>query len=443
MTGKYWVFSWALRSVVIAGVIACCSLVAVAADSITGIVRDQTHGQPAVGDDVMLLDPGNGAQQEARAKTDDQGAFSLELHQPGKQYVVRVVHQGINYDQRAGADSAIMINVYDAATQVRGISGGLEIIRAGTNGNQLHVSEMIEIRNNSSPPVTRSGERTFEVYLPANAKIDSVLAAGPENIGSAISATPLDGGAGHYAVNFPLRPGATKFAFNYDLPYAGHAVFHTRSIYPLQQLAVMLPPSMTFKSPSSVFQILPVGTDRYRVEATEQVKAGEGPQFEISGVGALPSMQTQVHASMQSQAVTAQAAPGIVLAPVAQNHSAQQVRSAGALTLTPDAERSAAPVWLRWWPVSICAAVPLAIAGLLLWRRQHALFEARRPSPPMAGESARKPVPLVEALKEGLFQLETDRLQGAITVEAYASTRQALNDTIRWALARARSPRGE
>jgi len=54
------------------------------------------------------------------------------------------------------------------------------------------------------------------MYLPPNAKIDSVLAAarGRERD---ISAALVPGEPGHYAVNFPLRPGATKFAFNYDL----------------------------------------------------------------------------------------------------------------------------------------------------------------------------------------------------------------------------------
>lgn len=291
-----------LKIVLVACLIAFCSSLSFAADSITGVVRDRTDGQPAVGDEVLLLDPGHGAQEEARAKTDSQGTFNLALHHTGAQYLVRVIHQGVNYDLRAAAGAAISINVYDAASTVQGITGGIEIIRAGTNGNQLHVSEMVEIRNNSNPPITRSGERTFEVYLPANAKIDSVLAAGPENIGTMISAAPASSGLGHYTVNFPLRPGATKFAFNYDLPYSGHAVFRTRSVYPLQQLAVMIPSSMTFKSPSAAFQVLPVGADRYRVEAAEQVNAGEGPQFEIAGVGALPAMQAPAQAQMSRPA---------------------------------------------------------------------------------------------------------------------------------------------
>src|SRR5207249_12104745 len=140
------------------------------------------------------------------------------------------------------------------------ITGGIEILRTGTNGDLLHVSDLVEITNVSSPPLTQVGEHTFEVYLPASAKIDSVMAAGPEDMGMMISVTPVPGQPGHCAVNFPLRPGATKFAFNYDLPYDGHVAFHPKFAFPVQQLAVMIPPTMNFSFRSPAFKILEPAT---------------------------------------------------------------------------------------------------------------------------------------------------------------------------------------
>ncbi len=195
---------------------------------------------------------------------------------------------------------SLSIEVFDAARRVRRVTGSIEILCTGTNGNLLHVSDMYEIRNESSPPLTQAGERTFEVYLPAKAKISSVLAAGPGNIGVMISAAPVSGESGHYAVSFPLRPGATKFAFNYDLPYDGHAAFQTRHAYPLQQLAVMIPPTMKFSSRSPAFEILATGNSRYQVQAANQLKAGEGPGFEVSGTGALPPLGDQAKSQARS-----------------------------------------------------------------------------------------------------------------------------------------------
>jgi hypothetical protein len=171
---------------------------------------------------------------------------------------------------------------------VRGVTGNIEILRIATNGSQLHVSDLVDVKNESSPPMTQAGKQTFEVLLPANARIDSVLAAGPGKMGEMISAAPVPGKPGHYRVSFPLRPGATRFAFNYDLPYEGQAVFHIRHEYPLRQLTVMIPPTMRFTSRSPAFEILATGNDRYQVRTANQLREGEGPEFEVSGIGALP-----------------------------------------------------------------------------------------------------------------------------------------------------------
>jgi hypothetical protein len=283
------------------GLMVCFSTVALGANSITGSVRNQTRGEPAAGDDVILVLLDGGMHEKARAKTDPQGTFTLDVQRPDKPYMVRVFHQGVSYDQQAFVGQALSIQVFDAAPEVPGITGTIEILRTGTNGNFLHVSDMIEIKNASRPPLTQSGGRTFDMYLPANAKIDSVLAAGPGKIAAMISASTVPGEPGHYTVNFPLRPGATKFAFNYDLPYRGHVAFHTKHAYPLQQLAVMIPPAMKFSSRSPAFEILATGNSRYQVHAANQLKAGEGPEFEVSGTGALPPLADQDKSQTRSQ----------------------------------------------------------------------------------------------------------------------------------------------
>ena len=279
----------------------CLSTAARGANNITGSVRNQSRGEPAAADEVFLLRPDGGMQEEARAKTDSHGAFTLNAQHPDKPYLVRVFHQGVSYDQQASAGQALSIQVFDAATHVQGITGTIEILRTGTVGNLLHVSDMVEIKNESSPPLTQVGERAFEMYLPPNAKIDSVLAAGPGKMSVIISAALEPGEPGHYAVNFPLRPGATKFAFNYDLPYRGHAAFQTRHAYPLQQMAIMIPLAMKFSSRSPAFRILSIGNSRYQVQTANQLQAGEGPGFEVSGTGALPPVEDQDKTPARSQ----------------------------------------------------------------------------------------------------------------------------------------------
>jgi hypothetical protein len=269
------------------------STTALGANRITGSARNQSRGAPAAADQVVLIRTDGARQEEARTKTDTQGSFSLDVQHPEKEYLVRVIHQDVTYDQRAFSGSALAVEVFDTAPSVPGVTGTIEVLRTGADGNLLHVSDMYEITNASSPPLTQTGERAFEVYLPASAKIASVLAAGPGQAGVTISASPVPGEPGHYTVSFPLRPGATKFAFNYDLPYAGRAAFRTELAYGVQLLAVMIPPSMKFTSRSPAFQVLETGNSRYQVQSAKGLTPGAGPVFEVSGSGALPALEDQ------------------------------------------------------------------------------------------------------------------------------------------------------
>jgi len=423
------------------GLFAAYCLAALAADTITGVVRNQTRAQPAAGDEVILLRldqagldqarPNHGTQEEARTTTDSQGSFTLAMRFSARVHLLRVIHQGVNYDHQISAGDVVSIDVFDAAAKVGGIAGSIEIIRTGTNGNLLHVSDMVEIRNDSRPPLTQVGERTFEVYLPARAKIDSVLAAGPGTIGMMISAASVASEPGHFTVNFPLRPGATKFAFNYDVPYAGHAVFHPRLTYPVQQLAVMIPPTMKFTSRSTAFQLLPTGNDRYQVEAANQVGAGDGPGFEISGVGPVPALRPRAFSPPKAK-VPAILTPGLS----SQGSSAAQSQSSTALRAVPASGMSGSSYRLHLPIVVLVAFVLLAVCGFLFWRRQRLSANTAGEAPlrtEQRGQSSGSPL---EVLKEELSQLEAERLHGLLSGDEYVSTKEALEGTLKRVLAR-------
>jgi hypothetical protein len=328
-----------------------CALVAsfcpsALAATITGTVRNGSTGRPAAGDDVILLRLDQGMPEEGRTKTDSRGVFTLEVQYPDKPHLVRVVHQAVTYDRQVSAGDALSIDVFDAAPKVQGVTGGAEIVRVGTRGKLLHVSDMYDIKNESSPPRTQAGKRTFEFYLAAEARVDSVLAAGPGGIGVVISATPVRGQRGRYTVSFPLRPGDTKFAVNYNLPYDGQAEFHPRIAYPTQQLAVMLPPTMRFTSRSSRFHPLATGETDFQVQAANQLMAGAVPGFEISGTGALPPLGERPKPQAQSRT-----------SPV-RTHAGAASRSPG----SPDLNKR------DWLTLAVASIIIFVSLGFVIWR---------------------------------------------------------------------------
>src|SRR5215510_4822849 len=114
--------------------IVCCSstLQIFAADAIAGKVHNQTTNTAAVAEDVILLRLGDGMQEQARTKTDSQCAF--EFHAvPDAHYIVRAMHQGVNYDQAAN-ETPLQILVYDAVAKIPGLSGRMGIAQVEADG---------------------------------------------------------------------------------------------------------------------------------------------------------------------------------------------------------------------------------------------------------------------------------------------------------------------
>jgi hypothetical protein len=415
----------------------CFTAAAVAADTITGTATNRSRGQGAAGDDVILLALDKGMIEESRTKTDPEGAFTIKVQAPDKPHLVRVVHQGVNYDKPAAPGERVTIEVFDTAAKVQGVTGGVEIMRTGTKGDGLHVTDMIEIRNESQPPVTQAGERTFDIYLPAKAKIDTVLAAGDGKLAVFIAASRVPGEPGHYTINFPLRPGSSKFAFNYDLPYDGHAAFRPRLAYPMKQLYVMIPQTMKFTSSSPAYQPVNTGNNDFKVQAAIQLGAGEAPGFEISGAGAIPALQAR---SQPQPGATAAPNPGHAPLPTqapSVNGSVPPTQAPAANNLrgaAPAPGATSAPASTReWWILVGAAVLVIGSCAFMIWRmRRYSSSGAETKTSP-AGPSAT----LLEALKQDLLELETSRVQGSISAEEYVKAKQALDGTVQRALARA------
>jgi hypothetical protein len=89
------------------------------ANDITGSARNESRGQAAVGDRVILIRLDRGMEEESQARTGQWGAFRLHVRQAAKAYLVRVVHERVSYDQRAYAGDNLSIQVFDAAPRVR------------------------------------------------------------------------------------------------------------------------------------------------------------------------------------------------------------------------------------------------------------------------------------------------------------------------------------
>jgi hypothetical protein len=261
------------------------TMTALAADTITGTVRDETTGQPAVADDVVLLRLGQGMQREAWTTTDAQGAFTLNLALPDDQHVVRVLHQGVNYDRTVNGAGPLRMIVYDAVTRIPGLSGTIGIAQIESDGKLMKVTEMYAISNSSSPPVTQSRPDNFEIAVPEMAAFESVEVRSGAGMWVRIAPAPVKGHVGTFSIDFPIRPGDTLLKSVYHVPYQAPTTLHLKLPYPITNFGVMHPPSMSFTALRRDTFRSPGLAGGFRLEqAVTTPLMGDVPAFEISGL---------------------------------------------------------------------------------------------------------------------------------------------------------------
>jgi hypothetical protein len=263
---------------------------AFAGNTVTGRVINATSKQPSGGDQVLLLRLEEGMQEESRAVSDAAGNFSLPVNEPEAAHLVRVIHQGVNYDQRSSGASSLEIQVFDSMPHVPNLSGTVGMAQIESDGATLKVTEMYDISNISQPPVTQVGPRNFEFSIARGATIESFQARKGGGVWVNLNPAIVPGNPNRYAVDFPIRPGDTLFRFAYRLPASAAVSFKLRPAYPVSNFAVMHPPSMAFKAVRAADFTSPGITKGLRIEQVVSSRSAlhEIPEFEISALGAAP-----------------------------------------------------------------------------------------------------------------------------------------------------------
>ncbi|HUS19416.1 MAG TPA: hypothetical protein VMZ25_07180 [Terriglobales bacterium] len=388
-----------LRTTRVLAVLFAFAAHAFAAD-ITGTVTNLTTSKPSVGDSVVLLKLAGGMEEVAKSTTDAQGKFTLPLADPNTPHLLRVNHRNVNYFRSAPVGTtSVEINVYDAAEKVDGVKQTLDVIRLEGDATNLRATEMFVLDNASKPPRTLMSMKSFEFKLPDGATLDQSMAVGSS--GMPVTIAPVPQGNNRYSFLFPIRPGETRFQVSYTLPYNGSSTISPTLLQPVDSFAVSVPTSMKVEpGPGSA---LKAGGEEagMTVFVAQNAAPGQKVDFKVSGTGTIPA-----EGQAQAGGGGGEAGPG---------------GGIGTPVNTPD------PLFkYRWWIIGVVGLLLVAGAAFTLSSKPPAATVAAAPSP--AGP--------LDALKEEMFHLESDRLQGKITEEEYARQKAALDVVMKRALER-------
>ena len=402
----------------------------VSAESITGTVINKTNNKPAAGDDVVLIRLAQGMQESTRTKTDSKGRFTLELPDAGV-HLVRVTHDKANYFRPAPPGTqSVEVEVFDAAVKVAGVSSEADVMRiqSDESGKTLKVVENFFVKNESNPPKTQFGDRPFEFYLPEGAVVEGSAALGPGGMPVQAAPAPL-GDPNHFAFIFPIRPGETRFQITYHLPYSGSIKLGPRPTMTTDTVAIMMPKSMTFKAGASS-PYSPVTEEMTaQTYVARNVSPSQPLEFTVSGAGQLPRDTTQAGAQGAPDGTQQQAAG-------AAGSAATDTRPGGGLGNPIDPEGTNDP-WAKykWWILGGLGLAMAAGAGIMLKNGTTTATGTAAQLPSFAGPVAGKGGVLA-SLKDELFAIETDRLEGRLNEAEYAEQKAAIEVVLKRALAR-------
>ena len=419
-----------------------CSATAFAS-TITGTVTNGTTGKPSSGDTIAVINTSQSMDEISKVTSDATGNFHVSAPDGG-QILLHVTHRGAEYFKSVTANTGnLAIEVYDSATKIEGITGEAVVLRMETDaaGKTLNVSENFFVQNAATPPRTEVGGNTFDFYLPKDAQVTQSLASTPGGLPTSSKVALIDAANGHYAFTFPIRPGETRFQVSYTLPYSGKQPFSLKLSVPTGDVAVMLPKTMQFEG-SAQFQPINPDPNSKSFDAHDPGLV-QPVQFAVTGVGQLPNEAQGALA----QGGANQSGNG---PPVSQ--SASGTRPGGGLGAPEDPEGTNDP-WAKykWW---IIGALGLALAGGagVLLKSRPAIAGA---APVQAGDIASSggsyvaatvaapslvsvsgANPLLQGLRDELFELETDRLSGKLSETQYTEYKAAFDVVLRRALSR-------
>ncbi len=421
-----------------AGILFATTPTAANAGNINGTVVNKTNGRASNGDTVTLLSLTAALEEVGKTKTDAQGHFVLTTPTEAP-YLIKVEHQkGAYFKNVPPGTNQVEITVYDVATKVDGVSTEADVLRIEAENGQLKVTENYFVKNTSSPPRTEANPHGYEVVLPPDAVLEGAATVGPSNMPLAATPDPISP-KGHYSFSFPIRPNegetGTRFQMTYHLPYNGTFKFSPKLVQGSDNLAIMLPKSMKFAPGSGTsYQTVPDNVDA-QTFLTREVKPGQPLDFTVSGTGSMPR-------ESQGAAATGPGAGG----PVSQaEQDSGQISGPGGKPgggLGNPIDTADPLTKYKYWILGGLGLVLVAAAAFLIRRpgspslstgnTDLALFPAPYGGPGAASRGSL----LLDALKEELFAIESEKIAGTLSAGHYAELKSAFETVLRRALAR-------
>lgn len=250
---------------------------------VNGTVLNQSTGKPQPGATVTLYKLGQaGPESLESVKSGPDGQFRIDNPADGP-HLVQAAHAGITYNLMlfpGRPREGLSIDVFDASAKPGPARVNTHMILLETDGSSLNVSESVVWENNGKASFYDPKSGTAKFYLPPAAGQVRVMCSHPARTGIPVErAADKSGAPNVYTVDFPVKPGETRFDLTYTL--AGTS-FDTKIIHGGGPVRIVVPEGIAVE-----------GADVKLIDTHAETKAsiydvsGTSLSVKVTGTGSL------------------------------------------------------------------------------------------------------------------------------------------------------------
>jgi len=258
--------------------------------AVDGTVVNGTTGKPQPGATVTLFkldQSGPNAIETIKAGPDGSFKFALDTQGP---HLLQAVHDGMVFNRMlppGQPTSGIPISVFNASADPGKAKVTTHMILLEPNGADLSVNESVIFQNEGNTAYYDTARGTLRLAIPdASAGKVRVMVSGPNSmpIERALEKTKT---AGVYTVDFPVKPGETRFDLTYSMPLASPGKFEGKILHD-GPVRVVAPQGVTLTG-----DVKQLGTEPQTQAGVFEV-AGKAFSIGIEGTGSLRAAQGAV-----------------------------------------------------------------------------------------------------------------------------------------------------
>jgi len=256
-----------------------------------GRVVNGTTNRPVAQQKVELLTLGEGMNKNAEVVSAADGSFRFTLvaGASSPHWLLRAIHQGVNYNLSVTPDQdlsqPVTVTIYETTSSLAGVEVSLPLMLAQASGNLLYVQQQYLVDNTSSPKKTLARtDGTFSFDTPARELLSELSVSVVGLAGIPLPQEPAPRPEGGYYISYPMKPGMNEIRVSYKVNYpSNQRDFSHRLFYPTGPTKVLILPAALRVSGQA---IQPAGSDsRTQAAIYHLTPTAKAPalQFNVAG----------------------------------------------------------------------------------------------------------------------------------------------------------------